>query len=99
MAERVVERRRATKPAPTARLSYAFLVVGGLVVLASELLPTPRLVQDGVYSGLSLAVVVAILVGVRRYAPRSGKAWIFMACGQASWVIADTTFNWQQDVM
>ncbi|RNM15725.1 putative bifunctional diguanylate cyclase/phosphodiesterase [Nocardioides pocheonensis] len=99
MAERVMERRRATKPVPTARLSYAFLVVGGLTVLASELLPTPRLVQDAVYSILSLAVVAAILVGVRRYAPRSGKAWIFMACGQASWVIADTTFNWQQDVM
>jgi diguanylate cyclase (GGDEF)-like protein len=99
MAERVLDRRRVKTAEPTAHLSYAFLVVGGLTVLASELLPAPRLLQDGVYSAMSLAVVVAILVGVRRNKPSSSKAWVLMACGQISWVIADTTFNWQQDVM
>ena len=97
MAERVIDRR--AKTAPTARLSYGFLVVGGLTVLASEMLPTPRLIQDVVYSIISIAVIVAIMIGLRRYQPSARKAWIFMAWGQASWVIADATFNYQQDVL
>ncbi|MGY2875556.1 diguanylate cyclase [Marmoricola sp. URHA0025 HA25] len=85
--------------APGARLSYAFLVLGGLVVLGSELLPTPRLSQDLVYDLVSASVVVAMLVGVRRYRPRARQAWYLMAAGQSLWVLADTSFNWQQDVM
>jgi diguanylate cyclase len=95
--------RRAGAPAASARrsagASRAFLVVGALVVLASEMLQTPRLLQDAVYDLVSLAVVVAILVGVRRNRPRSRVAWYLMAAGQSLWVVADTTFNWQQDVL
>ena len=84
---------------PGAGPSRAFLVVGALVVLASEMLQTPRLLQDAVYDLVSVAVVVAILVGVHRNRPRSRVAWYLMAAGQSLWVVADTTFNWQQDVL
>ena len=83
----------------SARLSWTYLVLGSLVVLGSEALPTPRLLQDAVYDLLSVSVIVAILVGVRRYQPRTGKAWYLMVAGQSSWVVADTSFNWQQDVL
>ncbi|MGN6302645.1 MAG: putative bifunctional diguanylate cyclase/phosphodiesterase [Angustibacter sp.] len=96
MAERTTSRKKTVH---TARLSWTYLVVGSLVVLGSETLPTPRLVQDSVYDLASVSVVVAILFGIRRYQPRSAKAWYLMVAGQTSWVIADTTFNWQQDVL
>jgi diguanylate cyclase (GGDEF)-like protein len=92
-------RENAVLGAASTTLSRGYLIVGGLVVLASEMLTKSRLVQDTVYDLLSLSVVVAILVGVRRYRPRSRLAWYLMATGQALWVLADTTFNWQQDVM
>jgi len=92
-------RRREWTAAPGAATSRGFLVIGGLVVLASEMLPTPRVIQDVVYDLISAAVVVAIAIGVRRYQPRARSAWYLMGAGQALWVIADTTFNWQQDVM
>jgi diguanylate cyclase (GGDEF)-like protein len=82
-----------------ARPAYAYLAVTGLVILASEALPTPRLVQDLVYSLVGLSVAIAIMIGVRRYQPRARTAWQLMAAGQVLWVIADTSFNWQQDVM
>jgi diguanylate cyclase (GGDEF)-like protein len=80
------------------RLARLWVLVGGGVVLASEALPTPRLLQDLVYSVLGVSVIVAIFIGVRRYRPRAKAAWFVMAAGQTLWVLADTTFNWQQDV-
>ena len=82
-----------------ARLSHAFLLLGGLLVLGSEMLPTPRLVQDTVYDLVSASVVVAILVGIRRHQPRAALAWYLMAAGQTLWMVADISFNWQQDVL
>ena len=93
--------RRATDAAQIsgARLSHAYLLIVGAAVLASESLPFPRLVQDLVYSLVGLSVVIAILVGIWRYQPSTKAAWYAMAAGQWLWVVADTTFNWQQDVL
>ena len=84
---------------PSAALSRWFVAVAAAVVVASEALPAPQIVSDLAYDAISLSVVVAILVGVRRYRPRSVVAWYLMALGQWFWVIADVTFNWQQDVL
>jgi diguanylate cyclase (GGDEF)-like protein len=70
-----------------------------MAVVAAEALPVPVLVADLVYSLVSLAVVVAILVGVRMHRPRAAVAWYLMAAGQALWVVADTIFSWQLDVL
>jgi diguanylate cyclase len=83
----------------TARLSTTYLLALGTIVILTEALPLPRLVQDAVYSLTSLSVVVAMIVGIRRYRPRSPSAWYAMAAGQSLWFLADTSFNWQQDVM
>jgi diguanylate cyclase len=93
----VVPTRAARRRA--ARLSYGYLVAGTLVVLASELLPAPRAIQDVVYIAASVGVVVAIVVGVRLHRPRARRAWYTMAAGQLLWIIADATFVWQQDVL
>jgi diguanylate cyclase len=84
---------------PSAGLSYGYLLGFGGLVVASEALPVPRLMQDLVYSVVSLSVVIAILIGIRRYQPRAKAAWYLMAAGQWLWVMADTSFNWQQDVL
>jgi diguanylate cyclase (GGDEF)-like protein len=88
----------AARPLP-ARVSYTYLAVVGGIAVASEVLPVPRLLQDLVYSLVSLSVLVAILVGIRRFRPQNAIAWSLMAVGQWLWVVADTTFNWQQDVV
>jgi diguanylate cyclase (GGDEF)-like protein len=85
--------------AHTATLSRAYLLVVGVVVVASEGLPTPLIVQDVVYSLVGLSVAVAIVVGIRRYQPRSAAAWYLMAAGQGLWVLADSIFSWQQDLL
>jgi diguanylate cyclase len=92
-------RRLKEAPPASARLSTVYLLVVGSIVVASEALPVPRLLQDAVYDVISFSVVLAILVGIRRYRPRAASAWYFMAGGQCLWVLADTSFNWQQDIL
>ena len=97
MSELAAEHGRRT---PTASLSYGYLIVVSLVIGVSEgLLKQHVLVQDAVYNLISLSVVVAILIGVRRYRPRSPAAWYLMAAGQCLWAIADAIFSWQIDVL
>jgi diguanylate cyclase (GGDEF)-like protein len=83
----------------TSRLSLVFLLVGGALVVAIETLPLPTLFVDAMYDVVSLAVVVAIVVGVRLHRPRAATAWYLMAVGQGLWVVADSLFNFQQDVL
>jgi diguanylate cyclase (GGDEF)-like protein len=89
---------RTRNPA-TGRLSLGFLVIGGLVVVASETLPIPLLLTDLIYSLVSLAVVVAIVVAIRMHRPAAATAWYLMAAGQLLWVVGDTIFSVQQDVL
>lgn len=91
--------RPAGPAAPSGRLSFGYLAVIGVTVLAANLLPTPTLVVDLIYSLISLSVVVAIIVGIRRYRPPNPTAWYLMAAAQTLWFVADTTFNWQMDVL
>lgn len=87
------------RPPPGGRLAYTYLGVVSVTVLAVQGLPTSTLVRDLVYSLVGLSVVVAILVGVNRYQPPHRAAWYLMAGAQTSWVVADTSFNWQVDVL
>lgn len=82
--------------APEARLSLGYALVAGTVVVVSQALPWPALVKDLAYNLVSLSVVVAILVGIRRHRPSAPSAWYLMAAGQASWVIADLLFSWEE---
>jgi diguanylate cyclase (GGDEF)-like protein len=88
-----------TATAPTATWSRVFIGVGVLFVLATQALPFPQIARDLAYDAVSLSVVVAILVAIRRYRPRAAAAWYLMALGQWFWVVADITFNWRQDVL
>jgi len=88
-----------TRKRPVGRLSLTFLVVGGIASVATLTLPIPLLLSDLLYSLVSLAVVVAIVVGVRMHRPRAAVAWYLMAVGQGLWVVADTIFSFQQDVL
>lgn len=95
----MAELTRRARPSHDGRVSQAFLLVIAALVLVFLGLPFPQLVQDLVYSLVSASVVAAILVGIHRYRPRASNAWYMMAAAQSLWVIADTTYNWQQDVM
>jgi diguanylate cyclase (GGDEF)-like protein len=89
----------ARRQAPSGRLSVGYVLVVGLAVVALEVLPVPRLATDTMYSLVALSVVAAILVGVRRHQPRSAVAWYLMAGAQSLWVVADTIFAVQTDVL
>lgn len=84
---------------PVARLPLAYAIVAGTVVVVSQALPWPLLVKDLAYNLISLSVVVAILVGIRRYRPSAPSAWYMMAAGQGLWLIADVLFSVQQDLL
>ncbi len=93
------ERMPATAATTSTLWSRLFLTGGVVFVLASQGLPVPLIVSDLCYDAISLSVVVAIMVGIRRYQPRAAAAWYLMALGQWFWVVADITFNWRQDVL
>ena len=84
---------------PTGRLSLGYLLTAVAVIVAIEASHPSLLVVDIMYSLVSLSLVVAIIVGARRNNPRSAVGWYLMAAGQALWVIADTWFDVQQDLL
>lgn len=82
---------RSQSVAPRAgRLSSAYLAGVCAVVLGSALLPVPASVDGLTRSLVGVSVVVAVLVGVRTYRPRTRLPWYLIAAGQAMWVLADT---------
>jgi diguanylate cyclase len=90
---------REGEPVATARLSVVYVVLAGALAVASEALPLPLALADLAYCLVSLSVVAAIVIGVRRYQPRAALAWYLMALGQGLWAVADVIFVWQQDVL
>ncbi|MBO9520061.1 MAG: EAL domain-containing protein [Nocardioidaceae bacterium] len=80
-------------------LARTYLLVGGLVVVGVEELATSRLVIDLTYSLVGLSMIGAVLTGVRLHRPANARAWYLMAAAQGLWVIADATFNFQQDAL
>ena len=62
------------RPSARSRAWWAYLAAGALVALAYHLVPATGLVprwaaKIGLYNGLGLSAVVAILAGVRRHRP------------------------------
>lgn len=81
------------------RLSFGYVVVVAVLTITTMAPGVPLWLADLIYTGIGLSVVAAILVGRRRYRPKAQVAWLVMAAGQGLWVIADTTFHWQQHVL
>lgn len=81
------------------RLAGAYLLVVVPTIVVSESIPGNVVGRNIVYGLVGVSVVAAIIFGVHRYQPRARVAWLVLAWGQALWVLADTTFNWQQDVL
>ncbi|MCB2176897.1 MAG: EAL domain-containing protein [Actinomycetales bacterium] len=80
------------------RILRAYLV-GGVVVIAGYLTLPEGLPRDVAYLVVGMSAVLAIVVGVRRHRPRRAAAWLWMAAGQLSWVVADTVYSWYEDVL
>jgi diguanylate cyclase (GGDEF)-like protein len=80
-------------------LSVGYLAVAAAATAEFAYPGFPHPVRDHVNTALGASLVVAILVGVRRYQPHARRAWHRMALAQTLWVIADTTFHLQQHVL
>ena len=102
MSHTLVERRNgsgADRATPERWLSRAYLVLAGTGTAIFAYPGFSHAVRDLDYTLVSGSLVVAILVGVRRYRPHAPAAWYLMALAQGLWVVADTTFHWQQHVL
>src|SRR5215218_8868653 len=73
-------------------LLIGLLVMGGgwLLPWLTGLPPVPTRVAG--YQALSLAAVVAILLGVRRHRPEGALAWYLLAAARAVYVVGDGVF-------
>jgi signal transduction histidine kinase len=81
-----------------------YLAAGAAVALAYYLVPATGLVprwaaKIGLYNGLGLSAVAAILVGVRRHRPERPLTWYLFATGLLSYVTADIIFYTYQDLL
>jgi CheY-like chemotaxis protein len=91
-------------PSTAPRAWLAYLAAGAVVALACYLVPATGLVprwaaKIGLYNGLGLSAVAAILVGVRRYRPERPLTWYLFAVGLLSYVTADVIFYTYQDIL
>jgi len=93
----MAEQRATTTP--SGRPAAAYLVVVATVALATQLLPVAAWLADVTYTLVGLSVVAAVLVGVRLHRPKARTAWLVIAAAQGLWVLGDTTYYWQQDVL
>jgi signal transduction histidine kinase len=92
------------RPSAAPRAWLAYLAAGAVVALAYYLIPATGLVprwaaKIGLYNGLGLSAVAAILVGVRRYRPERPLTWYLFAVGLLSYVTADVIFYTYQDIL
>ena len=79
------------------RAWQGYLLAGLLVISSGWLLPgltglPPVLTRVACYEALSLGVVVAVLVGVRRHRPDLALPWCLLAAARAMYVAGDLTF-------
>jgi len=75
-----------------------------VIALAYYLVPATGLVprwaaKIGLYNGLGLSAVAAILAGVRRHRPERPLTWYLFAVGLLSYVTADIIFYTYQDLL
>jgi hypothetical protein len=92
------------RPAARSRAWWAYLAGGAVVALAYYLVPATGLVprwaaKIGLYNGLGLSAVAAILAGVNRHRPERPLTWYLFAVGLLSYVTADIIFYTYQDVL
>jgi signal transduction histidine kinase len=92
------------RPSAAPRAWLAYLAGGAVVALAYYLVPATGLVprwaaKIGLYNGLGLSAVVAIVVGVRRHRPEHPLTWYLFAVGLLSYVTADVIFYTYQDIL
>ncbi|HEX6678258.1 MAG TPA: sensor histidine kinase [Actinomycetes bacterium] len=86
------------------RACWGYLAVGGLIAVAYYLVPAVGLVprwaaKIGLYNGLGLSAVAAILVGVLRHRPERPLPWVLFGTGLASYATADVIFYTYQDIL
>jgi diguanylate cyclase (GGDEF)-like protein/PAS domain S-box-containing protein len=79
------------------RVWQGYLLAGLLVVAGAWLLPwltglPPVPTRVACYGALSLAAVVAMLAGVRRYQPELALPWLLLAAARAVYVVGDLTY-------
>jgi signal transduction histidine kinase len=96
--------RRPAWPPGWSRAWWAYLACGAVVAAAYYLVPATGLVprwaaKIGLYNGLGLSAVVAIVVGVRRHRPERPLTWYLFAVGLLSYVTADVIFYTYQDIL
>jgi hypothetical protein len=92
------------RPSARPRAWAAYLAGGALVALAYHLVPATGLVprwaaKIGLYNGLGLSAVAAILAGVRRHRPERPPTWYLFATGLLAYVTADIIFYTYQDIL
>ncbi|MCV2395863.1 EAL domain-containing protein [Actinotalea sp. M2MS4P-6] len=71
----------------------------GLALIATNLLVPSELVRQGAYLLAAGSAPVAVLVGVRRRRPAARAAWLLLAGGFASWLVADAGWIWLEGVL
>jgi signal transduction histidine kinase len=95
--------RRALRPGRS-RAWWAYLAGGVVVAVGYYLVPATGLVprwaaKIGLYNGLGLSAVTAIVVGVVRHRPERPLIWYMFAVGLLSYVTADIIFYTYQDIL
>jgi signal transduction histidine kinase len=93
----------AARPPGRPRAWWAYLTGGAVVALCYYLVPATGLVPHwaakiGLYNGLGLSAVVAIVVGIRWHRPERPLTWYLFALGLLSYVTADIIFYTYQDI-
>jgi signal transduction histidine kinase len=96
--------KRATRQRGRSRAWLAYLACGVVVALAYYLIPATALAprwaaKIGLYNGLGLSAVIAIVVGVVRHRPERPLIWYLFAVGLLSYVTADIIFYTYQDIL
>jgi diguanylate cyclase len=96
--------KRSTRQRGRSRAWWAYLGCGVVVALAYYLVPATALVprwaaKIGLYNGLGLSAVIAIVVGVVRHRPERPLIWYLFAVGLLSYVTADIIFYTYQDIL
>jgi signal transduction histidine kinase len=92
------------RPPGRSRAWWVYLACGAAVALAYYLVPATGLVprwaaKIGLYNGLGLSAVVAIMVGVVWHRPERPLPWYLFAVGLLSYVTADIIFYTYQDIL
>src|SRR5690554_3198734 len=71
---------------------WRFLAICGVLAVVHFVLPAAAL-QNAVYAVVSVAGMVAVVVGARRHRPPGVVGWYLMAAGLALWLLHDGVYT------